>query len=184
MSQLTRDERSDHEEEEESSTTEDEAEKKHKLGNGEAVHMKTDKNGCFGCLSPPEDICRSKTVCWVILSGLGESHRCQKQNGNKHFSSSVEGKWVKCVNSPSEYYKTKLKRALLFCCTCRGRDFVLLRTVFCRLTEQRPCAYHHFRYVLFVQGVRNNHHPTPLTSQTHWSRLVSLYVSLLIIRWD
>lgn len=60
---LTRDERSDHEEEEESSTTEDEAEKKHKLGNGQAAHMKTDKNGCFGCLSPPEDICRSKTVC-------------------------------------------------------------------------------------------------------------------------
>lgn len=93
-------------------------------------------------------------------------------------------KWVKCVNSPSEYSKTKLKRALLFCCTCRGRVFVLLRTVFCRLTEQHahPCAYHHFSYVLFVKGVWNNHHPTLLTSQTHWSRLVSLYFSLLIIR--
>lgn len=82
VSQLTRDERSDHEEEEESSTTEDEAEKKHKLGNGQAAHMKTDKNGCFGCLSPPEDICRSKTVCWVIIrtwwkSQMSETERRQ-----------------------------------------------------------------------------------------------------------
>lgn len=61
--QLTRDERSDNEEEEEeeSSLTEDEAEEQHKLGNGSAVDEK-DKNGCFGCLSPPENICRSKTV--------------------------------------------------------------------------------------------------------------------------
>ncbi|XP_045929921.1 ceramide synthase 2-like [Micropterus dolomieu] len=60
---LTRDERSDNEEEveEESSLTEDEAEEQHKLGNGSAVDEK-DKNGCFGCLSPPENICRSKTV--------------------------------------------------------------------------------------------------------------------------
>ncbi|XP_075867683.1 ceramide synthase 2 isoform X2 [Nelusetta ayraudi] len=63
---MTRDERSDHEEEEEdeSSTTEAEAEaeKNHKVGNGLAVHTEMDKSGCFGCLSPPEDLCRSKTV--------------------------------------------------------------------------------------------------------------------------
>lgn len=60
-SQLTRDERSDNEEEEEEET-EDEGEEQHKLGNGLAVDEKEDKNGCFGCLSPPENICRSKTV--------------------------------------------------------------------------------------------------------------------------
>lgn len=67
MSQLTRDERSDIEEEEESSSTEDEAEEQHKFGNGRAVDDKQDKNGCFGCLSPPEDICRSKTVYWLSM---------------------------------------------------------------------------------------------------------------------
>lgn len=61
---MTRDERSENEEEEEeeSNATEDEAAEEHKLGNGHAVHEKEDKNGCFGCLSPREDICRSKTV--------------------------------------------------------------------------------------------------------------------------
>lgn len=65
MSQLTRDERSDHEDEEEDerSTTEEEAEKKHKVGNGLA---ELDKSGCFGCLSPPEELCRSKTVRWLL----------------------------------------------------------------------------------------------------------------------
>lgn len=69
MSQLTRDERSDHEDEEEDeiSTTEEEAEKNHKVGNGLAVHTELDKSGCFGCLSPPEDLCRSKTVRWVSV---------------------------------------------------------------------------------------------------------------------
>lgn len=65
MAQLTRDERSDNEEEEEeeeSSTTEDEGAEQHKLGNGVAADEKEDKNGCFGCLSPPENIYRSKTV--------------------------------------------------------------------------------------------------------------------------
>lgn len=64
MSQLTRDERSDNEEEEEeeSSSTEDEVVGQHKLGNGLAVDEKGDKNGCFGCLSPPENMCQSKTV--------------------------------------------------------------------------------------------------------------------------
>lgn len=65
MSQLTRDERSDHEDEEEDeiSTTEEEAENNYKVGNGLAVHTALDKSGCFGRLSPPEDLCRSKTVC-------------------------------------------------------------------------------------------------------------------------
>ncbi|AWP02064.1 putative protein Lines -like [Scophthalmus maximus] len=64
FSKMTRDERSENEEEEEeeSNATEDEAAEEHKLGNGHAVHEKEDKNGCFGCLSPREDICRSKTV--------------------------------------------------------------------------------------------------------------------------
>lgn len=62
MPQLTGDERSDHEEEEESSTTEEEAEKNHKVANGLALQTEMDKSGCFGCLSPPEDLCRSKTV--------------------------------------------------------------------------------------------------------------------------
>lgn len=63
ISQLTRDERSDNEEEEEeeSSLTEDEAEEQHKLGKGRVVDGK-DKNGCFGRLPPPEDICCLKTV--------------------------------------------------------------------------------------------------------------------------
>ncbi|XP_069567578.1 ceramide synthase 2 [Brachyistius frenatus] len=61
---LTRDERSDNEEEEgeESSSTEDEGERRHKLVKGPAADGKDDKNGCFGCLSPPENICWSKTV--------------------------------------------------------------------------------------------------------------------------
>ncbi|XP_051235995.1 ceramide synthase 2 isoform X2 [Dicentrarchus labrax] len=60
---LIKDERSDNEEEEEeeSSLTED-SEEQHKLSNGLAVDEKEDKNSCFGCLSPPENICRSKTV--------------------------------------------------------------------------------------------------------------------------
>ncbi|XP_060924226.1 ceramide synthase 2 [Limanda limanda] len=63
---MTGDERSENEEEEEeedgeSSQTEDEGVGQHKLGNGHAVDEK-DKSGCFGCLSPPEVICRSKTV--------------------------------------------------------------------------------------------------------------------------
>ncbi|XP_044045529.1 ceramide synthase 2 isoform X2 [Siniperca chuatsi] len=58
---LTRDERSDNEEEE-SSPTEDEGEEQHKLGNGLVVDEKEDKNGCFRCLSPPENLCWSKTV--------------------------------------------------------------------------------------------------------------------------
>lgn len=68
MSQMTRDERSDHEEEEEDESSmteaeaEAEAEKNHKVGNGLAVHTDMDKSGCFGCLSPSEDLCRSKTV--------------------------------------------------------------------------------------------------------------------------
>lgn len=64
MSQLTRDERSDNEdeEEEESSLTEDGDEEHHKLANGLTVDEKEDKNGCFGCLSPRENICLSKTV--------------------------------------------------------------------------------------------------------------------------
>lgn len=59
-SQLQGDERSENEEEEEeeNSTTEDEGSKQH---NGLAVNGKK-KNGCFGCLSPPEDLSRSKTV--------------------------------------------------------------------------------------------------------------------------
>lgn len=63
MSQLTRDERSDNEEEEEeeSSTTEDGGEEQHKLGNGSAVDEE-DKNSCFGCLSPPKNMCQAKTV--------------------------------------------------------------------------------------------------------------------------
>ncbi|XP_034536519.1 ceramide synthase 2 [Notolabrus celidotus] len=61
---LTRDERSDDEEEdeEESLPSENESEEQHKLGNGSAVDEKEDKNG-FSSLSPPETICRSKTVC-------------------------------------------------------------------------------------------------------------------------
>ncbi|XP_074479818.1 ceramide synthase 2 [Sebastes fasciatus] len=62
---LTRDERSDNEEEEEeeeSSQSEDESEEQHKLGNGLELREKEDKNGSFGCLSPPETIFRSKTV--------------------------------------------------------------------------------------------------------------------------
>ncbi|KAG7482719.1 ceramide synthase 3 [Solea senegalensis] len=58
---LIRDERSENEEEEDednSSTTDDEGQ--HKLSNGHAVDK--EKNGCFGRLSPPEDISRSKTV--------------------------------------------------------------------------------------------------------------------------
>ncbi|XP_031148557.1 ceramide synthase 2 isoform X2 [Sander lucioperca] len=60
---LTRDERSDNEEEEEeeSSLTEDECKDQHKLGNGLAVGEKRDKRNGFQCLSPPENICRSKT---------------------------------------------------------------------------------------------------------------------------
>ncbi|KAK1890815.1 Ceramide synthase 2 [Dissostichus eleginoides] len=65
---LTRDERSDFEEneedeEEESSLTEDEGEQQHKLGNGFSVSETEEKNGGFGCMSPPENMCRSKTVC-------------------------------------------------------------------------------------------------------------------------
>nr|XP_020487117.1 ceramide synthase 2-like [Labrus bergylta] len=62
---LTRDERSDgeDEEEEESFPSEDEGEGQHKLGNGRAMDEKEDKNGCFESLSPPENICWSKTVC-------------------------------------------------------------------------------------------------------------------------
>ncbi|XP_034732806.1 ceramide synthase 2 isoform X3 [Etheostoma cragini] len=62
---LTRDERSDieEEEEEESSLTEDECKDHHKLGNGLAVGEKKDKRNGFRCLSPPENNCRSKTVC-------------------------------------------------------------------------------------------------------------------------
>ncbi|KAK5874608.1 hypothetical protein PBY51_019542 [Eleginops maclovinus] len=62
---LTRDERSDfeEEEEEESSQTEDEGEHQHKLGNGFATGEKEEKNRGFGCISPPENMCRSKTVC-------------------------------------------------------------------------------------------------------------------------
>ncbi|CAJ1048544.1 ceramide synthase 2 [Xyrichtys novacula] len=61
---LTRDERSDVEEEDEEDSvpSEDESEEQHKLGNGSAVDEKEDKNG-FSSLSPPENICWSKTVC-------------------------------------------------------------------------------------------------------------------------
>ncbi|KAG7220837.1 hypothetical protein INR49_031576 [Caranx melampygus] len=60
---LTRDERSDNEEEEdESSMTEDEGAEQHKLRNGLAADEREEKNGCFGRLSPPKNICRSKTV--------------------------------------------------------------------------------------------------------------------------
>lgn len=64
MSQLTRDERSDNEEEEEedSSLSEDEGQEQHKVGNGLTVDQKEGKKSCFGCLSPPENICQSKTV--------------------------------------------------------------------------------------------------------------------------
>lgn len=57
---LKQDERSDNEEEE-SSLTEEEVEEKHKFENGSALDEK-DKNGCFGHLSPPENLCWSKTV--------------------------------------------------------------------------------------------------------------------------
>ncbi|XP_028257241.1 ceramide synthase 2 [Parambassis ranga] len=62
---LTRDERSENEEEddENSSQTEDEgAQQQHKHANGLAAGEKDDKNGCFGHLSPPKNMCRSKTV--------------------------------------------------------------------------------------------------------------------------
>ncbi|CAN9506915.1 unnamed protein product [Ophioblennius macclurei] len=61
---LKRDERSDNEEDEgeDDSLTEEEVEQPHKLTNGSAVDEKEDKNGCFGHLSPPEDLCWSKTV--------------------------------------------------------------------------------------------------------------------------
>ncbi|XP_028297296.1 ceramide synthase 2 [Gouania willdenowi] len=59
---LTRDERSDHEEEgEDSSQSEDDSTQK--LTNGQAHSEKDDKNGCLGCLAPPENLCWSKTVC-------------------------------------------------------------------------------------------------------------------------
>lgn len=62
---LTRDERSDNEEEEEeeSSMTEDEGEQQQHQLVGGLVDEEKDKNGCFGCLSPPENIHWSKTVC-------------------------------------------------------------------------------------------------------------------------
>lgn len=61
---LTRDERSDNEEEEgeDSSPTEDEGEQQNKPVNGLSVDEKDDRNSSFGCLSPPENICWSKTV--------------------------------------------------------------------------------------------------------------------------
>ncbi|KAF7656716.1 hypothetical protein LDENG_00037220, partial [Lucifuga dentata] len=64
---LTRDERSDNEEEEEEeeeeegSSAEEEGEE-HKNSNGVTAEEKEDKNGCFDCLSPPENMFRSKTV--------------------------------------------------------------------------------------------------------------------------
>lgn len=60
---LTRDERSDYEEEdeEESAPSGDEGEEQHKLSNGSAVDER-EKNG-FSSLSPPENVCLSKTLC-------------------------------------------------------------------------------------------------------------------------
>ncbi|XP_030580065.1 ceramide synthase 2 [Archocentrus centrarchus] len=62
---LTKDERSENEEEEgdESSSTQDEGEQKHKPANRQGAVKKEDKNGGPGCLSPPENICWSKTAC-------------------------------------------------------------------------------------------------------------------------
>ncbi|KAK5936064.1 hypothetical protein CgunFtcFv8_021365 [Champsocephalus gunnari] len=65
---LTRDERSDFEEEEEeeeveSSLTEDEGEQQHKLGNGCSASETEEKNGGSGCMSPPENMHRSRPVC-------------------------------------------------------------------------------------------------------------------------
>ena len=78
---MTGDERSENEEEEEgeSSQTEDEGVGQHKLGNGHAVDEKEDKSGCFGCLSPPKDICRSKTVYWLKLSTISTAEDVRNQ---------------------------------------------------------------------------------------------------------
>ncbi|CAI5671972.1 ceramide synthase 2 isoform X1 [Oreochromis niloticus] len=61
---LTKDERSDNEEEDgdESSSTQDEVEQRHKPA-GPLVADKYDENGGTRSLSPPENICWSKTVC-------------------------------------------------------------------------------------------------------------------------
>nr|XP_004568752.1 ceramide synthase 3 [Maylandia zebra]XP_004568753.1 ceramide synthase 3 [Maylandia zebra] len=62
---LTKDERSDNEEEDgdESSSTQDEVEQRHKPAGSLVADKKYDKNGGSRSLSPPENICWSKTVC-------------------------------------------------------------------------------------------------------------------------
>ncbi|XP_005945782.1 ceramide synthase 2 [Haplochromis burtoni] len=62
---LTKDERSDNEEEDgdESSSTQDEVEQRHKPAGSLVADKKCDKNGGSRSLSPPENICWSKTVC-------------------------------------------------------------------------------------------------------------------------
>ncbi|XP_006804259.1 ceramide synthase 2 [Neolamprologus brichardi] len=62
---LTKDERSDNDEEDgdESSSTQDEVEQRHKPGGSLVADKKYDKNRGSRSLSPPENICWSKTVC-------------------------------------------------------------------------------------------------------------------------
>lgn len=70
--QLTKDERSDNEEEDgdESSSTQDEVEQRHKPAGSLVADKKYDKNGGSRSLSPPENICWSKTVCWLVFTTL------------------------------------------------------------------------------------------------------------------